>query len=204
MSTPPRRQFIGQAECNAFVHWLSANENRKAGRQVLKLVGYLRLLDAQFGPTRDFLEQIIAQGRATIGQNNGPPYDPRYDETEKRVNRMLAKCSMQPCLGGHTGAHSVRFGWRYRDKFSEGAHLLLAVAGIGFLDRIKRCANEKCRKWFFAKFPQVKDCTTECGIRRRQSSEEAKVRRREWSRKNYQDRKVLHGTSKIKPGSSRP
>lgn len=163
----------------------------------MKLLDYLRLLDGQFGPTRDFLAQMIAKGKGTIGKNE-LPFDPRFDQTEKRVNRMLARCSMRPCVGGHGGSQSMRFGWRYDDSFSEGAHLMLTVAGIGFLDRIRRCANEKCRRWFFAKFPQKQDCSTDCATRRRQTSEEAKIRRREWYRKNYRDRKVLHGTTKIK------
>src|SRR5882724_10338733 len=196
-----KHEFVGGAEGTALTDWLNHWKTKEVGRQVTQLVKELNQLE---GARRVEDERLIARRfaeaaasksrKATISTSDLHPSLP-YRKIVFRVDRMLSRCSMRPRLFEH--GRSMKFGWQYKSALTEGAHLLVTVAQMGFLDGIRTCAQPDCAKWFFAKFPNEKFCSKRCGNRHRQSSEERKEKRRAWYQENRRLRKRLDSVPKI-------
>lgn len=64
---------------------------------------------------------------------------------------------------------------------------LLDLAEQGLLSRVRRCANPKCRKWFFAKFPHALSHTAKCRDAAAKADVGRRERRRAYERKYYRE-----------------
>jgi hypothetical protein len=68
---------------------------------------------------------------------------------------------------------------------------LLQLAEQGLLDRVRQCARQECRKWFFARFATQKFDDKECQLAAYHSDPQWKQYRREYMKKLRRDEKVL-------------
>jgi hypothetical protein len=196
-----KHRFVGEPEGTALTDWLNHWKTKEAGRRITQLVNELKLLkaarhvDDEQLRARMFAEAAASPSRkAVIRASDLHPSD-SYRKIVLRVDRMLSRCSMRPRLFEH--GRIMKFGWHYKGALAEGAHLLVTVAQMGFLDGIRTCTQPDCAKWFFAKFPNEKFCSKRCGNRHRQSSEERKEKRRAWYSENRRIRKKLNSVPKI-------
>ncbi len=184
--------------------WLNHAGGDKAQQGVLRLMADLRQLEEAGHQddreirdlhVRKFAEAQSSASRKVIHKDE-LRINRDYAKIGRRVDRLLSKCSMRPSLVSHDGG-AMGFGWRYSDPLCEGFHLLITVAQMGFLDRILRCANANCGKWFFAKFSHENHCNPVCQRRAYQSSEQWKEKRRAWYRDHRQSKKRL-GVTKLR------
>jgi hypothetical protein len=209
MAKHREHRFVGQVEGDALSGWLNRWQNKKAGRIVVQLVDDFNQLELSRGTFLDrLLRRKLNESRSSgsakvIARADDFRPDANYLKFARRVDRMLAKCSMRPRLFTHGKVvewkaklriigwkSKMEFSWQYKDALSEGLHHVVTVAQMGFLDRIRRCAYERCRSWLFAKSQSGKYCSPECQRLDYQTSETWKEQRRKMYRQNYQVRKL--------------
>lgn len=97
-----------------------------------------------------------------------------------------------PVIEDVTPSGAVRFGWcpvgqeHTHQMQANLVSMWLEVAQEGLLSKIKLCANPKCGKWFFAKFPHHTCCTLKCRDAAAKQDTDRRERRRAYERKYYQ------------------
>lgn len=189
-----QHRFAGQDEGNALAEWLNRWRNKKPGRVVLQLLKDHALLERAKKDARSAFAKLVARKaaqaksslsrKATVRVSDFPSDTVReHAKIARRIGRALSQCSVRPqLLNDGTG---IALGWNYKSPVSAGAFLFASVVQKGYLDRLKPCANAKCRAWFFAKGTQpleAKYCSEVCRRRVYQRSEKWKAKRRQ----NYQ------------------
>jgi hypothetical protein len=191
-------KFVGQVEGTALAEWLNRKRHvAKEVKKVSEIISQLRALNGS-GETVSELFAKKMQKAQTTGQRSVSfdisDFTPsaQYIAVLRRLDRLLAGCWMRPRIVEHE-KHETTFGWVYRPKRAEGVHLLMQLMALNLGDRIRICERSGCNRWLFARFPQERFCSKQCGSRHRQSSEGRKEKRREW----YRARKVLKNTTKI-------
>lgn len=198
MPSHVQHQFAGKKEGDALTGWLNHERGKLSQKTILELLQYLKQLeDAGLAEDQDikalhdrkFMEAV--HRKVTVSKND-LRISPYYARIARGLDRTLSRCLMRPRLLSDAGG--LEFGWHYNNAKARGAHLLLIVAQMGFLAKIKQCGNDECRSWFFAKFPHENVCSPRCGNHVRQSGEERNAKRRAW----YQRRKILKNTTKIR------
>jgi hypothetical protein len=128
------------------------------------------------------------------GARKGPSADrPRpgmaqaRDQALSQINSILGKFRLTSGL-----LYSVRGCWQVSwlgknssNALTQSLLILLNLASMGLLRKVKRCEDSQCREWFFQALPHKKFHTPECQERTYEANEERKDARRRWARNYY-------------------
>jgi hypothetical protein len=215
MPKHPKHRFAGQEQGQELASWLNRSPRTPSRNRIAQIMVEIQALDEQF--RNDFhhllkrklgtggaqraarISEAVRGSRLVVSQSDlDRSTTPTYVNKLRRIDRLLSRCWMRPRLLQHTTGLSgqgmrVQAGWFYRNSAAEGAKLLMGVAEIGLLDRVRQCRYSKCHAWLFAKTATQIFCSKPkpCQTKSYQTSEEWKQHRREFYRANRAVHKTL-------------
>lgn len=134
------------------------------------------------------------------------------DDKVALLQRELSKFRFAPraevAVGGDGGASEWSTWWgslneksdeRLRMRPSQAIEMILRLTQIGYLTRLKRCAN--CGKWLYAKFRHQEFCSVACQQKKFTQTDQWKAHRRVYMREYY--RRTYSSPRKVKEGVRR-
>lgn len=160
------RSYFGEFDAGPLLEWLNLKA-RPAGDPVedlLKLNSELPL-EATEHDVRAYLAEIVRRSKLAVAPVLVSAQPGKWSVDWRLVGRM-------PPLGGLAFVK------------------LLHLADRGLIDRVRKCAGEKCGKWFYAKFEHQRFHAARCQQETFRSDPRWKEQRREYMKQLRQDKKL--------------
>lgn len=173
------------------VRWLNENRATAGYRRLWQLFNALGELES----ARKKMFSSIA------GNKVNPKLHGHAAGLHEKINRVLQSYEVFPQFGpfAENGWPAVwmpaivgsKNAWRKAERTckminaineTNAVLTLIGLARMGLLNRVRRCENEACERWFFAKPRHKRFCTTECQQKTFRSTETFKRYRRDWMR----------------------
>jgi hypothetical protein len=164
------RSYWGEADGRIVAQWLN-RPTRPAGDAVERLIS----LDAQLPRMTAKLEPVEREIQRVFG------------DLVRRSRLALA-----PTLK-HVEPGRWELGWGLVGNMSPPQALAFValgrVAEKGLLRRIRQCRNERCGRWFFARFGHVRFCSARCRERTFQADPGWRAYRADYMRQHRAEKK---------------
>jgi hypothetical protein len=155
------REYWGELDAGPLCEWLN-RKYRPAGDPIEKLI---RLNGELATPLRD----VVGEIRSMVG---------------KLVRK--SKLAVAPVVGDVT-TELWTVSWNLVGKMPPAQGLafvkLLHLADKGLLDRVRKCAWEKCSRWYYARFEHQGFCSTRCQQQAARSTPAWREKRKDYMRR---------------------
>lgn len=191
------RTYFGEDRAQSLLVWLNSRLRKSPGRieQMLMAFSDIRLRRNEFVATRT-IRSVLQESKLRlepfwyiplVESQTKSPFRPGVYRL--KLNRSQSVVEWDPV--------STRMGRAESLAMRE----LLDLAAAGMLDRMRRCDNAECGRWFYRRFSTQRFHKSSCAQETFRQDPEWKAKRREYmkdlrQRKKLQERKWLRGTKR--------
>jgi hypothetical protein len=201
-----QHEYFGEFEAWPLVWWLN-NKNRPSGDPVEKLVELHAALRKPIIPGGVTPHDVVSYAgdlveQAKLGMTPlftiPVPDDERSASAERQPKGRRGKRPVKPQAAipaaKPTSKAPLSVTWLITGNMNASAALavfrLFTLAERGLLHRVRRCAWNECRNWFFARFDNQVFCATKCQQDFNHAKPEWKEKRRTYMKQHRHNKKI--------------
>jgi hypothetical protein len=193
------RTYYGEAHAQALLEWLNSRRRKSPGRIETMLAAFsdIRLRKNEFVAAKT-IRSVLRESKLRLEPFWHIPFIESAEESPFRPGVYRWKLDR---------SHSVVEWDPVSPRMGRAEALamreLLDLATSGALDRVRRCDNAKCGRWFYRRFLHKRFHAASCAQETFRKNPEWQVRRREYmkdlrQKKKLQEQKWSRGTKRKK------